>query len=127
MLTRCATRSLSTSFGLTKCVMPKRSPHSFLPLLMSTPMIMSAPASRSPWMTLRPMPPSPNTTDLEHLGGVEDGADAGGDAAADVANFVERGVFANFRDCDLGQHRATCPCNGAISYRRARSATCHRA
>src|SRR5438105_8596979 len=40
-------------------------PHSFLPLLMSTPMIMSAPASRSPWMTLRPMPPSPNTTDLE--------------------------------------------------------------
>src|SRR5205085_8061235 len=56
MLTRCATRSLPTSFGLTKCVMPKRSPHSFLPLLMSTPMI------------------------------------------------VERGVFANFRDRDLGQH-----------------------
>ena len=25
-------------------------------------MIMSAPASRSPWMTLSPMPPSPNTT-----------------------------------------------------------------
>ena len=25
-------------------------------------MIMSAPASFSPWMTLRPMPPRPNTT-----------------------------------------------------------------
>src|SRR6202035_3588750 len=25
---------------------------------------MSAPASRSPWMTLRPMPPSPNTMQL---------------------------------------------------------------
>src|SRR5436190_17549791 len=87
--------------------MPKRSPHSFLPLLMSTPMIMSAPASRSPWMTLRPMPPSPNTTDLEPgstLAVLRTGADAGGDAAADVADFVERGVFANFRDCDLGQH-----------------------
>jgi hypothetical protein len=29
--------------------------------LMSTPMILSAPASRSLWMTLRPMPPGPNT------------------------------------------------------------------
>ena len=29
-----------------------------------------------------------------HLGGVEDGADAGSDAAADVADLVERGVFA---------------------------------
>ena len=27
-------------------------------------MIMSAPASLSPWMTLRPMPPSPNTAHL---------------------------------------------------------------
>ena len=27
-------------------------------------MIMSAPASFSPWMTLSPMPPSPNTTAL---------------------------------------------------------------
>ena len=44
--------------------MPKRSPHAFLALLTSTPMIMSAPASLSPWMTLRPMPPSPNTAHL---------------------------------------------------------------
>ena len=40
-----------------------------------------------------------------HLGGVEDGADAGGDAAADVADLVEGSVFANLRDRDLGQHR----------------------
>jgi hypothetical protein len=71
-------------------------------------MIMSAPASRSPWMTLRPMPPEPEHDGLGaglHLGGVEDGADAGGDAAADVADFVERRVLTNFCDCDLGQHR----------------------
>jgi hypothetical protein len=35
--TRCATKSLPTSFGLTKCVMRKRSPHYFLALLMSAP------------------------------------------------------------------------------------------
>ncbi len=32
--------------------------------LMSTPMILFAPASRAPWITLRPIPPSPNTTTL---------------------------------------------------------------
>jgi hypothetical protein len=32
--------------------------------LMSTPMIMSAPTMRAPWITLRPMPPRPNTTTL---------------------------------------------------------------
>ena len=58
----CWTTEPSTSFGLTKCVIPNRSPHSFLSSLRSTPMIMSAPASFSPWMTLSPMPPSPNTT-----------------------------------------------------------------
>src|SRR6201982_2117731 len=40
-----------------------------------------------------------------HLGGVEDGADAGSDAAADVADLVERGVFANLGDGGLGQPR----------------------
>ena len=40
-----------------------------------------------------------------HLGGVEDGADAGRYAAADVADLVERGVLANLGDRDLGQHR----------------------
>ena len=38
------------------------------------------------------------------LRGVEDGADAGGDAAADVADLVERGVLANLGDGDLRQH-----------------------
>jgi hypothetical protein len=32
-----------------------------LSLLVSTPMIMSAPASRRPWITFKPMPPNPNT------------------------------------------------------------------
>ena len=54
--------SPSISFGLTKCVMPNFSPQAFLSLLRSTPMIMSAPASLRPWMTLRPMPPRPKTT-----------------------------------------------------------------
>jgi NitT/TauT family transport system permease protein len=40
-----------------------------------------------------------------HLGGIEDSADTGGDAAADVADLVERSVLANFGDGDLGQHR----------------------
>src|SRR5262252_8659983 len=39
-----------------------------------------------------------------HLGGIENGADAGGDAAADVTNLVERSVLANLGDRDLGQH-----------------------
>ena len=60
----CGTTEPSISFGLTKCVMPKRSPQAFLSLLMSTPMIMSAPASRRPWITFSPMPPSPKTTAL---------------------------------------------------------------
>src|SRR6185437_12031143 len=35
---------------------------------------------------------------------VDDRADAGGDAAADVADLIERRVLANLRDSDLGQH-----------------------
>ena len=38
------------------------------------------------------------------LGGVDHRADAGGDAAADVADLVERRVLADLRDRDLGQH-----------------------
>src|SRR5262245_2983780 len=38
------------------------------------------------------------------LGGVEHRADAGGDAAADVADLVERRVLADFRYRDLRQH-----------------------
>jgi hypothetical protein len=39
-----------------------------------------------------------------HLGGVEHGADASGDAAADVADLIEGGVLADLGYCDLGQH-----------------------
>ena len=39
------------------------------------------------------------------LGGVDHRANAGGDAAADVADLVERRVLADFRDRDLGQYR----------------------
>ena len=62
--TRHSTRSPSTSFGLTKWVIPNLRPISSLPGFTSTPTIMSAPTSLAPWMTLRPMPPSPNTTTL---------------------------------------------------------------
>src|SRR5579862_2081965 len=38
------------------------------------------------------------------LGGVDHRADAGGDAAADIADLVERRVVANFRHRDFRQH-----------------------
>jgi hypothetical protein len=38
------------------------------------------------------------------LGGVDHRADAGGDAAADVADLVERRVLADLRQRDLGHH-----------------------
>jgi hypothetical protein len=38
-----------------------------------------------------------------HLGGVDDRADPGGDAAADVADLVERRVLTDFRDRDFRQ------------------------
>src|SRR5207248_5092360 len=62
--TRCWTMSPPTLVGLTKCVMPKRRPQSSLESLRSTPMILSAPTILAPWMTLSPIPPSPNTTTL---------------------------------------------------------------
>src|SRR5579875_571555 len=39
------------------------------------------------------------------LGGVDHGADSGGDAAADVADFVERGVLAHPRQGDFRDYR----------------------
>ena len=38
-----------------------------------------------------------------HFGGVDDGADAGGDAAADIADLVEGRVVAHFGQRDFGQ------------------------
>ncbi len=54
----------------------------------------------------------PDPAQAEHHGaragldlrGVDHRADAGGDAAADVADLVERRVLADLRQCDLGQH-----------------------
>src|SRR5262245_3937117 len=40
-----------------------------------------------------------------HLGGIEDSADAGGNAAADIADLVEGSVLANLGNRDLGQGR----------------------
>ena len=54
----------SMSFGFKKCVMPKLRAIASRAGFRSTPMILSAPTIFSPWMTLRPMPPSPNTTAL---------------------------------------------------------------
>src|SRR5262245_53400703 len=48
-----------------------------------------------------------------HLGGIEDGTDAGGDAAADVADLVERSVLANLGDRDLRQHGEIRECGRA--------------
>ena len=47
-----------------------------------------------------------------HLRGVDDRADAGRDAAADVTDLVEGGVLADLRDRDLRQH-------GVLGERRA--------
>ena len=47
-----------------KWVMPNWRAIASRPGLRSTPMILSAPTSFAPWMTLRPMPPRPNTTTL---------------------------------------------------------------
>ena len=58
----CTTLSRPTTSGLMKCVMPNFLAISWRAGLRSTPMILSAPTMRAPWITLRPMPPRPNTT-----------------------------------------------------------------
>ena len=47
-----------------KSVMPNFFAISALAGLRSMPMILSAPTILAPWMTLSPMPPSPNTATL---------------------------------------------------------------
>src|SRR5882757_2457089 len=39
-----------------------------------------------------------------HLGGIDDGADAGGHAAADIAHLVERGIFTNLGHRNFRKH-----------------------
>src|SRR4026207_1225250 len=75
--------------------------------LMSTPMILLAPAMRAPWMTLRPMPPSPKMTTLapgSTLGVLMSAPMPRGPAAADVADFLEGRVLAHLGERDLRQH-----------------------
>ena len=63
----------------------------------------------------------PNAAEAEHhgaaaglgLGCVHHRAEAGGDAAADVADFVKRRVLADFRQRDLRQHGEVRECGGA--------------
>ena len=71
---------------------------------------------------------------LLDLCGVDDGADACGDAAADVADLVERRVLADFRDRDLRQHGVVRKCrrahvvmNGLAADREAGGAVGHQA
>ena len=61
-LTRSATFSL---LALIVSVAPNSRAAASLPGSMSTAMIGEAPASRAPWMELRPTPPQPMTTTLE--------------------------------------------------------------
>jgi hypothetical protein len=81
------------------------------------------------------MPPRPKTTraraDLD-LGGVDHRADAGGHAAADVADLVEGRVLrilaARSRAGPCGSRRSSSPCNaGSGRHRASRSARCRRA
>ena len=70
------------------------------------------------------MPPRPNTTTRApglDLRGVHHRADAGGDAAADVADLVERRVLADLRQRDLRQHGEVGERRGAhvVHHRRA--------
>ena len=43
-----------------------------------------------------------------YLGGIEHRTDAGSHTAADVANLFEGGVFTNFGQSNLGNHRVVC-------------------
>ena len=107
-LTRCGTRSPPTSFGLTKCVMPKRSPQA---LRAGVDVDADDHVGAGEPQALDHVEPDAAEAEHDRLGarldlrGVDHGADAGRDAAADVADLVERRVLADLRDRDLGQHR----------------------
>jgi hypothetical protein len=84
----------------------------------------------------------PDAAEAEHdglgalldLGGIDDSSNAGRDAAADVANLVERRVFADFRHRDFRQHGVVRKGRGAhvvvhrlAAKREARGAVRHQA
>ena len=73
----------------------------------STQMIRSAPASRAPATAPRPTRPAPKTAQVEpalDLGDVERGADAGGRAAGERADHVERRLGVHLGQRDLRHH-----------------------
>ena len=75
--------------------------------LRSTPTIMSAPAMPRALDHVQADAAQAEHDDIGaglDLGGVDHRADAGGDAAADVADLVERRVLADLRQRDLRQH-----------------------
>ena len=82
---------------------------------MSTPTILSAPSDSRALDHVQA-----DAAEAEHddvgagldLGRVDHGADAGRDAATDVADLVERRVLADLRECDLREH-------GVVRERRA--------
>ena len=60
-----AATTSSSFLASMKSVMPNFSARGRLPGLTSTPMIRFAPTMRAPWITLRPMPPRPNTATFD--------------------------------------------------------------
>ena len=116
----CTTLSRPTSSGLTKCVMPNFLAIGTFDGLMSTPMILSAPTMLRALDDVEPDAAEAEDHDIRarpDLGGIDHRADAGGDAAADVADLVERRVLADLGERDLRQHgvssrRSSSPCSG---------------
>src|SRR5215472_14663671 len=87
--------------------MPKRSPHAFFSGFTSTPMIIAAPTRRRPWMTFKPMPPSPNTMHLAPASTFAVLITAPTPVVTpqpNVTDLVERRVLADFRHGDFGQN-----------------------
>src|SRR6516165_7943198 len=92
--TRYATRSPLSSAGFTKWVAPNLRAVGSRAGFTSIATIIAAPARRAPWITLRPIPPIPNTT-------------------TDVADLVEGGVFADLGQGYFGDHRVVGEGRGA--------------
>ena len=78
----------SVAEASTKWVAPNWRASASLEATVSTATIRLAPAMRSPWITLRPTPPTPKTAAVSPawtLARLSTGADAGEHAAADEA------------------------------------------
>ena len=103
----CTTLSRPTSSGLTKCVMPNFFAISCRAgIEVDADDLVGADHARA----LDHVEADAAEPEHDDIGarpdfrGVDDGADAGRDAAADVADLVERRVLAHLGERDLGQH-----------------------